>query len=106
MEATHPMTVGHMANGQTCLEIPRGLVATMEARSGTIRESDAAEIARGAATGRPRVKFTSVVDMLDAVGESDDQSRVRRWPNAIRRLAGFGSSVPVGDFVPPRNRLR
>lgn len=36
---------------------------------------DAAEIARGAATGRPRVKFTSVVDMFSAAGATNDQSR-------------------------------
>jgi hypothetical protein len=69
-------------------------------------ELDAAEVARGADAGRPRVKFTSVVDMLAAAGATDDQSRESRRPNVIRRLLGVGRSVPVGDVVPPRNRLR
>ncbi len=45
------------------------------------RAIDAEEIARGAATGRPRVKFTSVDQML-TVAEAAHQ---RRWP---RRLLG------------------
>jgi ferredoxin--NADP+ reductase len=46
---------------------------------------DAAEIAHGAATGRPRVKFTSVVDMLAAAGATDDQSR----GSAVLRRLGW-----------------
>ena len=67
---------------------------------------DAAEIARGAATGRPRVKFTDVADMIAVAGAANDQTREGRRPSMIRRLLGVGSSGPMRDFVPPRNRLR
>ena len=70
------------------------------------RAIDAAEITRGAATGRPRVKFTSAVDMVAAATARDDRSREGRRSNAIRRLLRIGSSVLMGDFVPPGNRLR
>jgi len=70
------------------------------------RAIDAAEIARGTDAGRPRVKFTAVADMLAAAGATNDQSQEVRRPNAIRRLFGFGRSVPMGDVIPSRNRLR
>ena len=48
---------------------------------------DAAEIARGQLVGRPRVKFTSVPDMLAAAGRAETQPHVPqrqrfRWPRA------------------------
>ena len=70
------------------------------------RAIDSAEIARGVAAGRPRVKFTSVTDMLAAARAANTRSPEGRWPSVIRRLLGAGRSVPMGDFVPPRNRLR
>lgn len=48
------------------------------------RAIDAEEIARGAAVGRPRVKFTSVDEMLEVAGIA----RERRWPH---QLFGRGS---------------
>lgn len=56
------------------------------------RAIDAEEIARGAASGRPRVKLTSVQDMLAVARQpvSGPLSRLRR----------------VGDLVPARHRLR
>ncbi|MCB1289039.1 MAG: 4Fe-4S binding protein [Mycobacterium sp.] len=56
------------------------------------RAIDAAEIARGAAFGRPRVKFTSVQDMLAVARQRMSGPRAR-----LRR---------VGDLVPARHRLR
>jgi ferredoxin--NADP+ reductase len=70
------------------------------------RAIDDAEIARGAATGRPRVKFTSEEEMLAVAGATGDQLREGLWPKAVRRLLGVGRSVPMGDFGPPRNGLR
>jgi ferredoxin--NADP+ reductase len=47
------------------------------------RAIDAAETARGQAVGRPRVKFTSVPEMLAVAGRADTRSRSRfRWPRA------------------------
>jgi ferredoxin--NADP+ reductase len=45
------------------------------------RAIDAAEIARGAAAGRPRVKFTSVQDMLAAARRPATSRRklARKW---------------------------
>lgn len=40
------MIADKMPNGQPCLRLPRGLVATMEAGSDAVRATDAAEIAR------------------------------------------------------------
>jgi len=70
------------------------------------RTIDAAEIAHGVAAGRPRVKFTSVTDMLSAARATNNRSPEGRWPSVIRRLRGVVGSAPIGDFVPPRNRLR
>ncbi len=47
------------------------------------RAIDAAEIARGKAAGRPRVKFTTVPEMLEVAGAA----RVKRRRLAIRRLS-------------------
>ena len=45
------------------------------------RAIDAAETARGQAAGRPRVKFTSVPEMLAVAGRAGTRSRSRfRWP--------------------------
>ena len=53
-----PMTVGKMPNGQPCIRLPRGLVATMEAGSDAAREADAAEVAR---------RWNTHADLLDAL---------------------------------------
>jgi ferredoxin--NADP+ reductase len=45
---------------------------------------DAAEIARGVAAGRPRVKFTTVADMITA---ARDSARVAPWREISRRAA-------------------
>ena len=49
------------------------------------RAIDTAEIARGQATGRPRVKFTAVADMIEV---ARDAAKVTRWWEIPRRAAG------------------
>jgi ferredoxin--NADP+ reductase len=47
---------------------------------------DAAEMARGAAQGRPRVKFTTVADMLEAASEA---RLPRSWAARLAQKAGL-----------------
>jgi ferredoxin--NADP+ reductase len=46
---------------------------------------DKAEIARGAAQDRPRVKFTRVADMLDEVKDHSDLPLLQNMLGALRR---------------------
>lgn len=57
------------------------------------RAIDAAEIARGQAAGRPRVKFTAVDDMLDAARRS---ASVTPWRTIPRRAAAALRSAREG----------
>lgn len=59
------------------------------------RAIDAAEIARGAAAGRPRVKFTSVEDML-AAARRPSTSR-RKWTRHADRRGSFMSARREGS---------
>ena len=56
------------------------------------RAIDAAEIAKGAADGRPRMKFTEVSAMLSAVSAAPPKSPVRRLVDHIPRIASWSSS--------------
>lgn len=56
------------------------------------RAIDAAEIAEGAADGRPRMKFTAVPDMLAAVAAAPSKPPVRRLVRHIPRIASWSSS--------------
>ncbi|MEI7717497.1 MAG: hypothetical protein WCI78_15660, partial [Mycobacterium sp.] len=55
---------------------------------------DAAEIARGQLDGRPRVKLTSVPELLAVAGRTSSQP-----PTGLRGLGGR-----LGERIPPRIR--
>lgn len=56
------------------------------------RAIDAAEIAEGAADGRPRMKFTAVPDMLAAVAAAPPKPPAQRLVSHIPRIASWISS--------------
>jgi ferredoxin--NADP+ reductase len=51
------------------------------------RAIDAAEVARGKSSDRPRNKFTSVTEMLDAAAAAPTPSLHRRLADRLRELA-------------------
>jgi len=74
-----PMTVGKMPNGQLCIRLPRGLVATMEAGSDVTREADAAEVAR---------RWNTHPDLLAAL------HKALEWVERVESVAW--DSIPEG----------
>lgn len=56
------------------------------------RAIDAAEIAEGAADGRPRTKFTKVPDMLAAVAAAPSKAPIAKLAGYIPRIAAWSSS--------------
>lgn len=88
-----PMTVGKMPNGQPCIRLPRGLVATMEAGSDATREADAAEVAR---------RWNAAPDLLDFVRRvvSDAGATVRKGANGMPELCGgLDPAILLDEFL-------
>ncbi len=93
MDAT--MFVGQMPNGQPCVRLPRGLVATMEAGSDAVRASDAAEVAqRYNAYPDLLAALSALVTEADAGGgsiRSVSRYSVDKARAAIARATGGGA---------------